>query len=51
MSASIRGRLLLWGMILAASIVLTGCGQKGPLYLPEPRQEPPHAVQSPDEND
>jgi predicted small lipoprotein YifL len=54
MGVSIRRRLLLWSMITAtAGMVLTGCGQKGPLYLPEPKQEQqsPHAVQSQDEND
>lgn len=28
-----------WAMILlAATLLLTGCGQKGPLYLPQPPQ-------------
>jgi predicted small lipoprotein YifL len=29
------------GLILAASLLLSACGQRGPLYLPTPPAEPP----------
>lgn len=35
-------RHLLWAVPLAALALagLSGCGQKGPLYLPHPQQQP-----------
>ena len=35
-----RGGALLAG-ILAGSLLVAGCGQRGPLYLPTPPAEPP----------
>ncbi len=35
--SAILRHLLLAGVIVA--LILTGCGQKGPLYLPTPEQE------------
>ncbi|MGE5451617.1 MAG: LPS translocon maturation chaperone LptM [Acidobacteriota bacterium] len=35
------------GAALAASSLLTGCGLKGPLYLPAPGATPPSAASAP----
>ena len=38
-------------LFLAAIVIILGaCGQRGPLYLPEPEQEPAKATDSPDES-
>ncbi|GLS27079.1 LPS translocon maturation chaperone LptM [Marinibactrum halimedae] len=34
------------GCVMLALITLTGCGQTGPLYLPESAQQPPSAQTS-----
>ncbi|WP_415860134.1 LPS translocon maturation chaperone LptM [Neptunomonas qingdaonensis] len=30
---------LSWVLVLAGIILLSGCGQKGPLYMPEPEKQ------------
>ena len=39
MNCARRGVLL--AMLLCTSALLAGCGQKGPLYLPQPPQAAP----------
>jgi len=39
MNCAWRGVLL--AVLLGASVLLAGCGQKGPLYLPQPPQAAP----------
>jgi predicted small lipoprotein YifL len=39
-----RGQKGLVGMALAAGLLLAGCGQKGPLYLPPPQESQPAAA-------
>ncbi|MCP4701522.1 MAG: lipoprotein [Gammaproteobacteria bacterium] len=36
-----RARGLLWPMLIAAGLTaaVTGCGQKGDLYLPKPQEQ------------
>jgi predicted small lipoprotein YifL len=36
--------------LLICTLLLAGCGQTGPLYLPEPEQEQPHAPEETDAN-
>jgi len=42
-----RSLLRLIAVLLAAGALLTACGQKGPLYLPEPEPEPDEQVDQP----
>ncbi|WP_084273748.1 LPS translocon maturation chaperone LptM [Legionella fairfieldensis] len=37
-------RLLLFMLALSMAIVLSACGQKGPLYLPEAKQTVPKTL-------
>lgn len=41
-------RIPLLAMLLGAAILITGCGLKGDLYLPEPEQEPAPEQQADD---
>jgi predicted small lipoprotein YifL len=38
---------LMFAVILAASAMLTGCGKKGPLYLPKPNEARNTAAEMP----
>jgi predicted small lipoprotein YifL len=40
-----RWVLIAW-LGVAVGILLAGCGQKGPLYLPAPAAPPPHPDQT-----
>jgi predicted small lipoprotein YifL len=39
MASATRRRLVKVLLLSAAGVVLSGCGQKGPLYLPDETQE------------
>jgi predicted small lipoprotein YifL len=42
-----RGAPGLFAGILAASMLIAGCGQRGPLYLPQPPEPPRQAAPTP----
>jgi predicted small lipoprotein YifL len=48
-----RNRLPAALLILLSMLLLTGCGQKGPLYLPEPEQpeQPSQASDEPEQTE
>jgi predicted small lipoprotein YifL len=41
-----RARLTTRLLLLAFTLVVTGCGQKGPLYLPDKQEQPPETDNS-----
>jgi predicted small lipoprotein YifL len=44
-----KSRILL--LICAFALLVAACGQRGPLYLPEPTQEAPAAEEKEDNNE
>ena len=48
-----RNRLPAVLLILFSMLLLSGCGQKGPLYLPEPEkpEQPPQASDEPEQTE